>query len=231
MAYFIMYENPKIKKRTDYRSIATHKAIEKIVKGDPIAEDRDGFDKIILSPGDLVYVPTKEEIEGKKEINWINKKEISERVYVMRKSTGKQCYFLKSRISDLIISYDSDSKTGEYGSQNLSEKSDDGIKIIDVCIKLKIDRLGNISKTGSYQTSSTTNNNAVSEPEVSYTKRNWKLKSFNSFEAMEQDQLAYYAAMPPIERLKALKELTLNAFGFKHESEMNAPDRKLKFDE
>ncbi|HQV44120.1 MAG: hypothetical protein KBB58_06710 [Ferruginibacter sp.] len=231
MAYFIMYENPKIKKRTDYRSIATHKAIEKIVKGDPIAEDRDGFDKIILSPGDLVYVPTKEEIEGKKEINWINKKEISERVYVMRKSTGKQCYFLKSRISDLIISYDSDSKTGEYGSQNLSEKSDDGIKIIDVCIKLKIDRLGNISKTGSYQTSSTTNNNAVSEPEVSYTKRNWTLKSFNSFEAMEDDQLAYYAAMPPIERLKALKELTLNAFGFKHESEMNAPDRKLKFDE
>ena len=62
MAYFIMYENPKIKKRTDYRSIATHKAIEKIVKGDPIAEDRDGFDKIILSPCDLVYVPTKEEI-------------------------------------------------------------------------------------------------------------------------------------------------------------------------
>lgn len=142
--YFVMYENQKTKERGGFKSIPTHKAIEKIIKGELVAEDRDGFNKIILSPGDLVYVPTKEQKDNKSEIDWNNKKEISERIYQVRKFSKKQCYFLKSRISDLIIPYESKSKIGEYGSQNLSEKSDDDLKIIDFCIKLKVDRLGNI---------------------------------------------------------------------------------------
>jgi len=142
--YFVMYENQRTRERTDFHSVPTHKAIEKIVMGEPIAEDKKGFDKIILSPGDLVYVPTIAQIEKKDEINWTNKKEISERIYQVRKFSKKQCYFLKSTVSDLISSYDSNSKLGEYGSQNLVEKNDDDLKIIDVCIKLKVDRLGNI---------------------------------------------------------------------------------------
>jgi CRISPR-associated endonuclease Csn1 len=151
MAYFVMYENQETKEREVFESIATHKAIEKIVKGKPIAEEREGYDKIILSPGDLVYVPTKEESEKNKAGTEIgeaivlsDKSKISERIYQVRKFSKKQCYFLKSTISDLIIPYDSKSKIGEYGSQNLSEKSDDDIKIIDTCIKIKVDRLGNI---------------------------------------------------------------------------------------
>jgi len=156
MAYFIMYENIQTKER-EYLlpspSIATHKAIERLADKSKsgIADEKDGYDLIILSPGDLVYVPTKEETgkikygeEIDKVIDWNERKIISERIYQVRKFSKKQCYFLKSRISDLIIPYNNDSGIGEYGSQNLSEKSDDDIKIVEVCIKLKVDRLGNI---------------------------------------------------------------------------------------
>jgi CRISPR-associated endonuclease Csn1 len=142
--YFVIYENQKTYEREGFKSIPTHKAIEKIIKGELVAEDRMDFNKIILSPGDLVYVPTIEQIKHKSKIDWNNKKDISERIYQVRKFSKKQCYFLKSRISDMIIPYDSESKIGEYGSQNLSERSDDDLKIIDCCIKLKVDRLGNI---------------------------------------------------------------------------------------
>lgn len=153
VTYFVMYENQVTKEREGFASIATHKAIERLndKTKQGIADEREGYDLIILSPGDLVYVPTKEEREKIKQgansvdlINWDDKKNINERIYSVTRFSKKQCYFLKSTISDLIIPYDSDKKIGEYGSQNYSEKSNDDIKVIDTCIKLKIDRLGNI---------------------------------------------------------------------------------------
>lgn len=144
--YFVMYENQQTKERLDFRSIATHKALEKIVKGEPIVEDKEGYDKITLLPGDLVYVPTKEEMEGKNIIDWNNKKHISKSIHKVGRFSKKQCYFLKACISDLILSYDSKLGFGEFGSTNYQEFDDKKNKIVDICIKLKVDRLGDISK-------------------------------------------------------------------------------------
>jgi CRISPR-associated endonuclease Csn1 len=156
MAYFIIYENKKTKEREYLEpspSIPMHKAIERLIDKPTqgIADEREGYDLIILSPGDTVYVPTHEEaneIRQGYDINEIikgnNKKKISARGYSVTRFSKNQCYFIKSTISDLIIPYNKDRKIGEYGSQNYSERSDDNIKIIDTCIKLKTDRLGNI---------------------------------------------------------------------------------------
>ncbi|MFD1629486.1 type II CRISPR RNA-guided endonuclease Cas9 [Pseudopedobacter beijingensis] len=144
--YFVMYENQQTKERTDFRSVATHKAIEKIIKGEPVAEEKDGFDKIVLLPGDLVYVPTNEEREGIKEIDWQDKRQLNQRTYKVGRFSKKQCYFLKASVSDLIISYDAKLGFGEFGSTNYQEFDDEKNKIAEVCIKLKVDRLGNISK-------------------------------------------------------------------------------------
>ncbi|MBS1577685.1 MAG: hypothetical protein JST09_20470 [Bacteroidetes bacterium] len=145
--YFVMYENQQTKERTDFRSIATHKAIEKIVKGEPVAEDKDGYDKIILSPGDLVYVPTKEEREGTKEIDWHNNKHILKRIYKVVSFSKKDLLCIKADIADPIIPTNIKEKIkGEIDWHNKSTttmESDETIK--DVCIKLKVDRLGNIS--------------------------------------------------------------------------------------
>ena len=144
--YFVMYENQLSKERSDFRSIATHKAIEKIVKREPIAEDKEGFDKIILSPGDLVYVPTKQEQEGTKEVKWNDRRHLMQRIYKVGRFSKKQCYFLKACVSDLIISYDKKLGYGEFSSTNYQEFDDEKNKIANVCIKLIVDRLGNLSK-------------------------------------------------------------------------------------
>ncbi len=159
--YFVMYEDQQTKERSDFRSIATHKAIEKIVKGEPIAEDKDGFDKIILVPGDLVYIPTNEErqkiVKGvgiDKSIDWKNQLHISERIYKMTDTTQGKCIFVPHRISSAIIDeleMGSSNKSArawdgkvEYrlNSKGKLTREDSGSMIKEVCIKLKVDRLG-----------------------------------------------------------------------------------------
>jgi CRISPR-associated endonuclease Csn1 len=150
IAYFIIYENEKTKDRSEMFSLSTHKVLERIRNGMPIAEKREGYRTIILSPNDLVYVPTEAEWERIKAgetnvIDWNNKKIIGQRVYRMVKSTGKQCYFIRANISRLIIPYDASRKIGELESQNCSEYTMDERIVIKQCgIKIEVDRLGNI---------------------------------------------------------------------------------------
>jgi CRISPR-associated endonuclease Csn1 len=145
IAYFVMYENEASKERSQMYSLATHKAIERLVAGEPIADKREGFKTIVLSPGDLVYVPTEDEARDTRPIDWNDRKTIAGRIYRMVKSTGKQCFFVPANISNLIIPYDKDTRVGEIESQNCSERTLDGeTQIKKVCIKIKVDRLGNI---------------------------------------------------------------------------------------
>ena len=88
-----------------------------------------------LSPNDLVYVPD--------ELNEVSEKNI----YKMVSSTGNECHFVKASISSLIKNYDAKTRIGELGSLNKLEITlDASSRIKEVCIKLKVDRLGNISK-------------------------------------------------------------------------------------
>ena len=54
--------------------------------------------------------------------------------------TGNQCFFVKQDVAVSIVN------KMEYSSLNKMEKGIDGIMIKETCIKLKINRLGNISK-------------------------------------------------------------------------------------
>lgn len=153
--YFVMYENQITKDREGFKSIAAHKAIEKIVKGDRIVEQRDGFDTIILSPGDLVYVPTTEErekvkggIEITKAIDWANEKQITNRIYRVN-DFSSTCYFTPNRIAKSILEKEADlnydkQKNKITGSYDIKTASLDGVQIKEICIKLKVDRLGKI---------------------------------------------------------------------------------------
>jgi len=99
-----------------------------------------------LSPNDLVYVPTDEEKENSSLVsfNKLSKEQLS-RIYKMVSSTGNECHFIHNSISALIKSYDAKSKIGEFGSLNKMETTiDNNIRIKERCIKLKVDRLGNI---------------------------------------------------------------------------------------
>lgn len=94
-----------------------------------------------LSPNDLVYVPTDEELNNPHAIDFsnLNKKQVN-RVYKMVSSSGNQCFFIKSEVAISIWN------KKEYSALNKMEKDIEGNMIKERCIKLKVDRLGNISK-------------------------------------------------------------------------------------
>lgn len=97
--------------------------------GDINAEDRLLF---ILSPNDLVYVPTIEEI--KNGITTI----IHDRIYKMVSATGNRSYFIGHTIATPIVD------KVEFSSLNKTERAtitDEMIK--EICIPLSVDRIGN----------------------------------------------------------------------------------------
>ncbi len=86
----------------------------------------------ILSPNDLVYLPTKEEL--KDGIIVINRK----RIYKMVSSSGNQCFFIGDRVAKPIVD------KVEFTSLNKAERAISGEMIKEICVPIKVDRLGNI---------------------------------------------------------------------------------------
>lgn len=84
-----------------------------------------------LSPNDLVYVPTVNEIVDDNNLD-------KSRIYKMVSSSGSDCFFVANCVSKVII----DKK--EYSPLNKMERAITGEQIKKVCIPLIIDRLGNI---------------------------------------------------------------------------------------
>ena len=86
----------------------------------------------LLSPGDLVYVPTAEEIETK------NYSYIKGRIYKMVSYSGTDCYFIANSIANPILN------KVELGLLNKVARTPSGEMIKEICIPIQVDRLGNI---------------------------------------------------------------------------------------
>ena len=86
----------------------------------------------ILSPNDLVYLPTNEELkDGIKVVD-------RNRIYKMVSSTGNRLYAIQFNVAKCIVD------KVEYTQLNKVEFSDDKLSIKDICVPLNVDRLGNI---------------------------------------------------------------------------------------
>lgn len=152
--YFAIYYNEEKDKR-EFDTIPLNISIESLKQGlSPAPESRNGSRLLFtLSPNDLVYVPTQEEKENPYLVDFKNlNKEQANRIYKMEKASGSECYFIRYDIASLIKQYDSKSKLGELSSQNKLETTMDvdAKRIKEVCWKLKVDRLGNITRVGEY---------------------------------------------------------------------------------
>ena len=92
-----------------------------------------------LSPNDLVYVLTEEEKEQKNKIDFEKlSRGQKERIYKIVSFTGNRLYAIPYNIAKPIID------KIEFTQLNKMETSFDKCSIKDFCIKLKVDRLGNI---------------------------------------------------------------------------------------
>lgn len=96
--------------------------------------DKDAKLLFILSPNDLVYVPTNEEIRKGVNVEEIDKS----RIYKMVSSSGNQCFFINENVANTIVN------KVEFSALNKMERSITGEMIKEVCIPIKVDRLGNI---------------------------------------------------------------------------------------
>jgi CRISPR-associated endonuclease Csn1 len=94
-----------------------------------------------LSPNDIVYVPSEEERKKPSSVNFesLNKEQVK-RIYKVVSFSGSQCFFTRNDIATSITD------KVEFSALNKMEKAIDGIMIKENCWKLKVNRLGNISK-------------------------------------------------------------------------------------
>lgn len=88
----------------------------------------------MLSPNDLVYLPTDKELNGSVDVAAIDKR----RIYKMVSSSGNQCFFVTNHLAKTIVN------KVEYSPLNKMERSISGEMIKEICLPLKVDRLGNI---------------------------------------------------------------------------------------
>ncbi|MDP2414943.1 type II CRISPR RNA-guided endonuclease Cas9 [Daejeonella sp.] len=122
---------------------------EKILNRNNDVKDTDDY--IILSPNDLVYVPTGDELNNNIVIDFANlTNEQKKRLYNVN-DFSSTCYFTPNSIAQAIIAKEVDmhydeKKSKIIGSFDTKTASLDGKQIKDICIKLKLDSLGNISK-------------------------------------------------------------------------------------
>jgi len=139
--FFAIYQDENGKR--SYETIQLNIVIERLKQGlSEVPEINEKGDKLLfhLSPNDLVYVSSTEDSSINQAIN-INQlsKEQTGRIYKMVSSSGTQAFFIKSDVSTSIVN------KLEYSALNKMEKAIDGTMIKECCIKLKVNRLGNIS--------------------------------------------------------------------------------------
>lgn len=104
--------------------------------------------RFTLSPLDMVYMPTKDEIENAHLNDCID----YSRIYIMNNVEEEHMYFIPCNIAAEIIKNEIDLRKDKngilIGSCECKTAKCDGLAIKDYCIPLKVDRLGNIIKVG-----------------------------------------------------------------------------------
>lgn len=98
-------------------------------------EEKDGAKLLfVLSPNDLVYLPTDEEISS----GIINQPLGRDRIYKMVSSSGNQCFYIKYNVASSIVD------KFEFSPLNKMERALTGEMIKEICVPIKVDRLGNV---------------------------------------------------------------------------------------
>lgn len=133
--FFAIYQNDAGKR--SYETIPLNIVIEREKQGAlPVPEQNDNGDKLLfwLSPNDLVYLPTTEELETA--IDYSIKRK--ERIFKIISFTDKRLYGIPYNVASSIVD------KLEYSLLNKIELTDSKESIKAICVPLKVNRLGEI---------------------------------------------------------------------------------------
>ncbi len=132
--FFAIYADEDGKRR--FETIPLNIAIERMKQQlSPAPETNESGNQLLftISPGDLVYMPSEDEIEN-------NHLEISSgEIYRMVSCTTDKCYFVPATLASVLVD------KLEYESLNKTQKDDNGRMIKAFCYPLNVTRLGEIS--------------------------------------------------------------------------------------
>lgn len=137
--YFAIYNNVKGR---NFNTIPIVEIIKRIKKNQSPVPERDKYGNDLLfylNPNDMVYVPTEKEIENNLLIDFEKLKGMDyDRIYKFVSCTENEGHFVPFYYSSPIIK-------NEMGTNNKSQNTIDGkFQIKSCCVKLTVDRLGNI---------------------------------------------------------------------------------------
>ncbi|NDV68535.1 type II CRISPR RNA-guided endonuclease Cas9 [Dysgonomonas sp. 25] len=139
--FFAIYQSKDSSKRS-FETIPLEIVIDNLKRGESAVPttNNDG-DKLLftLSPNDLVYVPTEDQLErGNIDIKDVagNKS----RIYKVVSCTGNEVHFIPYSIAWPII------QVTELGANNKAQRAWSGEMIKETCLKIEIDRLGEIKQ-------------------------------------------------------------------------------------
>ncbi|MDP3829674.1 MAG: hypothetical protein Q8Q47_00300, partial [Ignavibacteriaceae bacterium] len=135
-----------------YETIPLNVVVERQKQGlSSVATTNENGNKLLffLSPNDLVYVPDEEELINQSLIDFSDLTiKQRKRLYNVN-DFSSTCYFTPNHLAKAIAPKEVDlkfnsSKKIYSGSYDTKTASINGLQIKDICIKLKVDRLGNI---------------------------------------------------------------------------------------
>ncbi|MDE0471640.1 MAG: type II CRISPR RNA-guided endonuclease Cas9 [Ekhidna sp.] len=163
--FFAIYWNEE-KERREYETIPLHRVIEHQKQEAHLpkaqcthipTDHEKGIFLFSLSPNDLVYVPTDEELDDPDLVDFDNPtKEQAGRVYLFKDSSKKTANFIPAYAAITIFNVtkkEQKKKKMKFSIQNefglgsqhsKNQKTIDGLQIKDRCWKIDVDRLGNI---------------------------------------------------------------------------------------
>lgn len=136
--FFAVYEDKNGKR--SYETIPLNEVIERQKQG-LSAVDLKGANDFYLCPNDLVYIPSGDDLENINNIDFKNfTKDRNDRIYKVVSFSGSQIFFVRQDVAVSIVN------KAEFSTLNKMERAIDGSMVKENCIKLNVDRLGNISK-------------------------------------------------------------------------------------
>ena len=160
--FFAVYETEVLDKETgvytkkrSFRTIPLNEAIMNSKQGLPVAgkDEHENEPIFVLSPNDLVYLPTKEELQNGK----INEPMDRERIYKFVDSSDTTANFIPYYVANIIYALPKklaekfcngsqliQNELGLGSLQSKNQRALSGEMVKDTCIPIRIDRLGNI---------------------------------------------------------------------------------------
>lgn len=135
--YFAVYEAESESYKRSFATIPLREVVSRLKEKLPEVPETNAAGaklKFALSPLDLVYVPTPEDLKRGQVKLPLDKK----RIYKMVSSSGSQCFFVLVNVSSAIVD------KYEFSSLNKMERAVTGEMIKEICLPLDVDRLGNV---------------------------------------------------------------------------------------